>query len=185
MPETQDIATPEDVCRFWSEAGPQRWYQKDEAFDTDFRHRFLPSHEAAARGGLMRWAASPGGALALLILLDQFPRNAFRDTGRVYATDALARVVAQQAMQGGHAARCRHQDLKQFFRMPFTHSEWLPDQERALSLAREEGGDGERWARHHRDIVARFGRFPHRNALLGRRSTPEELAFLEADGFKG
>lgn len=185
MPEPQTtFATPDDIVRFWTDAGPDRWFRKDEAFDREFRDRFLPAHEAAARGELDGWAATPPGSLALLVLLDQFPRNAFRGTGRVYATDALARVVAQRAVDSGHH-RGVAEALRGFFRLPFSHSEWLPDQQRALELAQHEGAEAGRWARHHHDVVARFGRFPHRNALLGRRSTREEQAFLAGGGFAG
>jgi uncharacterized protein (DUF924 family) len=184
MPLPPTLASAADVVRFWTEAGPERWFRKDEAFDRAFRERFLPTHEAAARGGLDAWRGSAEGTLALLILLDQFPRNAFRGTGRVYATDALARVVAQQAVAAGHREQVAPA-LRRFFHLPFTHSEWLPDQQRALDLAETADGDSLRWARHHHDVVARFGRFPHRNELLGRTSTAAERAFLEEGGFAG
>jgi uncharacterized protein (DUF924 family) len=189
MPEqtqqTPPIATAHEVVRFWTEAGPDRWYRKDDAFDRDFRDRYLATHEAAARGELGAWARDADGALALLVLLDQFPRNAFRGSARTYATDALARLVAHQAARRGLHRQCADADLRQFFHLPFTHSEWLPDQERAVEMARELGGESERWARHHHGVVQRFGRFPHRNALLGRRTTAEEQAFLDQGGFTG
>lgn len=178
------LATAAEVVAFWTEAGPDRWYRKDEAFDAVFRDRFLPTHEAASRGELSGWVRDPEGALALLVLLDQFPRNAFRGSARTYATDPLARGVAHEARQRAFD-RTVAEPLRQFFRLPFTHSEWLPDQQRSMEMGREAGGEGERWARHHHDVVARFGRFPHRNALLGRRSTPEEEAFLAQGGFTG
>jgi uncharacterized protein (DUF924 family) len=184
MPEPQPLAGPAEVVRFWSEAGPERWFRKDEAFDRAFRERFLATHEAAARGDLGPWRRTAEGSLALLLLLDQFPRNAFRGTGRVYATDALARVVAQHALSAGHC-ELAPEPLRSFFHLPFSHSEWLPDQQRAVQLAQSLGGEPERWARHHHDVVVRFGRFPHRNALLGRTSTAQERAFLEEGGFGG
>jgi uncharacterized protein (DUF924 family) len=178
------LATPEEVVRFWADAGPDRWFRKDEAFDREFRDRFLATHEAAARGELADWTRTPEGSLALLILLDQFPRNAFRGTARVYATDALARVLAQRAIAAGQHLRVP-EPLRDFFRLPLSHSEWPPDQQRAVELATAAGAETERWARHHQGVVARFGRFPHRNALLGRLSTAEEQAFLDQGGFAG
>jgi uncharacterized protein (DUF924 family) len=183
MPDA--LPQPEDVVRFWTDAGRARWFRKDEAFDAAFRSRFLAAHEAAARGELAGWLATAGGALALLVLLDQFPRNAFRGTPRVYATDALARNVADEAVARGHDARAANDDLRNFFYLPFMHSEWLPDQERALQLCQRLANDAGQHATGHRDVVARFGRFPHRNALLGRRTTPAEQAFLDGGGFKG
>lgn len=184
MPEPQPIATAAEVVRFWREAGPDRWFRKDEAFDREFRDRFLATHEAAARGGLDAWRHSAEGALALLIVLDQFPRNAFRGGGRVYATDALARVVAAQAIRAGHREQV-DAALRRFFHLPFSHSEWPDDQQRAVALAESTDAETLRWARHHQDVIARFGRFPHRNALLGRRSTAAERGFLEEGGFAG
>jgi uncharacterized protein (DUF924 family) len=184
MPDPKPNESAAAVVRFWSEAGPERWFRKDEAFDREFRDRFLATHEAAARGELEAWRQTAEGSLALLLLLDQFPRNAFRGTGRVYATDALARVVAQQSLAHGHRDRVP-QPLRGFCHMPFSHSEWLPDQQRAVELSQPLGAESQRWAKHHHDIVARFGRFPHRNALLGRNSTAEERAFLAQGGFAG
>lgn len=181
MPEPQPLS---ECVRFWSEAGPQSWFRKDEGFDARFRDRFLATHEMAARGQLPEWRRTAEGSLALLILLDQFPRNAFRGTARVYATDALARLVAQQAVAAGHHRQV-DEALRRFFQLPFSHSEWLPDQQRAVELAQSLGGDAEHWAKHHYDVVARFGRFPHRNALLGRNSTHEEREFLARGGFAG
>ena len=117
--------------------------------------------------------------------LESTIRNAFRGSPRTYATDALARLVARRSLDSGHPTRCDDPALRQFFRLPFSHSEWLDDQRAAVAMAREEGGESERWARHHHDVIVRFGRFPHRNALLGRRSTAEEQAFLAEGGFSG
>ncbi|HZY18394.1 MAG TPA: DUF924 family protein [Ramlibacter sp.] len=174
-----------DVLAFWAEAGRARWFRKDEAFDRAFRERFLAAHEEAARGALDGWAGTPDGALALLILLDQFPRNAFRGSARMFATDALARVVAERAIAAGHDAALPDHDLRNFVYLPLMHSEWLPDQDRALQLCSALANDASRHAGIHRDIVARFGRFPHRNALLGRRTTAQEQAFLDGGGFAG
>ncbi len=176
-------AGPEDVVGFWRAAGMEKWFGKDPAFDRDFRERFLALHERAAAGELEAWNASPEGALALMILLDQFPRNAFRDTPRMYATDALARRYADAAVSA-QLDRQVELDLRRFFYLPFSHSESLVDQERSVTLHEERLGSLARSA-HHRDIIRRFGRFPHRNAILGRTSSAEERAYLEAGGFQG
>jgi uncharacterized protein (DUF924 family) len=128
----------------------------------------------------------PDGALAVVLLLDQFPRNMFRGTRRVYQTDATALDVADRAIERGFDSQVEPA-LRGFFYLPFEHSESLADQERSVALHEAAGDeDGLTWARHHHDIVARFGRFPHRNAILGRESTPEELAYLaQEDAFKG
>jgi uncharacterized protein (DUF924 family) len=173
-----------DLLAFWCEAGPHRWFRADPAFDALFRDRFLPAHEAAARGELAAWTGSAEGALALVLLLDQFPRNAFRGTPRMYATDAQARAAADAAVRAGFDARVAP-ELRAFFYVPFMHSEQLPDLERCVALSEAVGGETLRFARHHRDIVARFGRFPHRNAVLGRASSTEEERFLAEGGFRG
>jgi uncharacterized protein (DUF924 family) len=175
------------VLAFWREAGPARWFRKDDAFDDEFRARFLPLHEAAARGELDAWAATPEGALALLILLDQFPRNCFRGSAHTYATDEKARTVARHAVQAGFDEAVEPA-LRAFMYMPFMHSEQLDDLDTAVRLFERAGAGYEenlRFAKHHRAIVERFGRFPHRNAILGRESTPEEIQFLEEGGFAG
>jgi len=174
-----------EVATFWTEAGPSSWFRKDDAFDAEFRRRFLPAHEAAAQGLLRHWQHSADGSLALLVLLDQFPRNSFRGSARAFATDALARTIAAHALVLRHDQAMRDERLRNFFYLPFMHSEWLPDQQRAVQLCQQLGEDTARHARIHHDIVARFGRFPHRNALLGRRTTAEEQAFLDEGGFAG
>ncbi|MDB5956630.1 DUF924 family protein [Ramlibacter sp.] len=173
-----------DVVKFWRDAGPRRWFRHDEAFDAAFRERFLVAHEAAVAGELAEWGASAEGALALVLLLDQFPRNAFRETPRMYASDAQARQAAGAALAQGFDREV-DDPLRQFFYLPFMHSEQLADLERCVALNRAQGGESLRYALHHRDIVARFGRFPHRNAVLGRPNTPEEQRFLAEGGFKG
>jgi uncharacterized protein (DUF924 family) len=180
----RDLPHPDDVLRFWRDAGPKRWFRRDGAFDALFRERFLAAHEAAARGELDGWLATPDGALALVLLLDQFPRNAFRDTPRMYASDAQARAAADAAIAAGHDTRVDAQ-LRPFFYLPFMHSEDLRDLDRCVALNERVGGENLRFARHHRDVVARFGRFPHRNAVLGRSSTPDEERFLAEGGFAG
>jgi uncharacterized protein (DUF924 family) len=182
----QDLATPQDVVAFWRDAGPDRWFAKDEGFDALCRARFLATYEAAARGDLNDWELVAEGALAVVLLLDQFPRNMFRGTRRAYQTDATARDTADRAIERGFDKQV-DPELRVFFYLPFDHSEDPADQERSVAL-HEAAGDAEglKWGRHHRDLIARFGRFPHRNAILGRESTPEEQAYLAEEGaFKG
>ena len=169
---------------FWRKAGPERWFKKDAAFDATFRDRFLALHQQAADGKLDHWAGTAEGALALLILLDQFPRNAFRGTARMYATDVRARGVARAAIEQQLDGEVP-QDLRGFMVLPLMHSEHPDDQ--ALSVAKNTalGGESLRFALHHQDIIRRFGRFPHRNALLGRTSTAQELQFIAEGGFSG
>jgi uncharacterized protein (DUF924 family) len=173
-----------ELLDFWREAGPGRWFRPDPAFDALLRERFLAAHEAAASGALASWADNAEGALALVLLLDQFPRNAFRGTPRMYATDAQARAAADAAVRAGFDEQVEPA-LRGFFYLPFMHSEQLPDLERCVALSEALGGDTLRFARHHRDIVARFGRFPHRNAVLGRPSSEDEERFLAEGGFTG
>lgn len=179
---TPDI-TPSAVIAFWKEAGPTRWYKKDDAFDADFRMRFEAAHFAAARRELDGWVETPDGALALMVLLDQFPRNSFRGTAHQFATDPLARMSSRQAIARGHPAAFAP-DLRQFLVMPLMHSEDLADQDALLPLV-EDMPDTRKYAVMHRDIIVRFGRFPHRNAVLGRETTAEEQAFLDGGGFGG
>ena len=184
MTEGSAAPTPADVVAFWRAAGPQRWFEKDAAFDDDIRRRFLKLHEAAAAGKLTDWEASAEGALALLILLDQFPRNMFRGQTRAFATDSLALAIASRAILNGFDGAFL--DLRGFFYLPFMHSEDLADQERAIAFYRAHNdADGLKWAELHANIIRRFSRFPHRNAVLGRVSTPQEQAFLDSGGFAG
>ncbi|MGE3148662.1 MAG: DUF924 family protein [Pseudorhodoplanes sp.] len=179
------IASPEAILTFWLEAGYEKWFGKNEAFDIAIRTRFLATYEAAAGGRLGDWEKTADGALALTIALDQFPRNMFRSDPRSYATDALARAVAKRAVAQGFDRKVVP-DLRSFFYLPLMHSEDLADQEQCLSLYRELGDAvSSRYAEEHADIIRRFGRFPHRNAVLGRATTPEEQAFLDGGGFKG
>jgi uncharacterized protein (DUF924 family) len=179
------MPTPADILAFWREAGRDRWYKKDEAFDAKVRRRYLDLWHEAAAGKLSAWERSDDGALALTIVLDQFPRNMFRGDARTYATDPLAREVAGRAIARGADARI-DPVLIEFLYMPFMHSEDLPDQLRCVELFRKTGhAENLGYAERHADIVRRFGRFPHRNRLLGRATTPEEQAFLDAGGFSG
>ena len=177
--------TPAEVIAFWREAGPERWFEKNEVFDEAVRARFLALHERAAAGELKDWENSAEGRLALLLLFDQFPRNMFRGTARAFATDELARAIAAGALLKGFDAQVPS-DLRTFLYLPFEHSEDMADQERGLALYTAAGDqDDLKWAQIHADIIRRFGRFPHRNAALGRSTTPEEQAFLNAGGFAG
>ena len=177
--------TPAEVIAFWREAGPEHWFEKDEVFDEAIRARFLALHERAAAGELKDWKNSAEGTLALLLLFDQFPRNMFRGTARAFATDELARAIAAGALLKGFDAQVPS-DLRTFLYLPFEHSEDMADQERGLALYTAAGDqDDLKWAQIHADIIRRFGRFPHRNAALGRSTTPEEQAFLDAGGFAG
>lgn len=178
------LPSAQDVVGFWRDAGPRRWFAKDDAFDAEFKSRFEAAHHGAASGALDHWAADAEGALALLVLLDQFPRNAWRDSGRMFATDGKALAVASAAVDAG-LDRQVDPSLRPFFYLPFMHSESLADQERSVVLNAELDPNTRRFAVHHRDIIARFGRFPHRNKVLGRDTTPEERRFLDEGGFAG
>ena len=178
----QQTTTADDVVDFWRAAGPARWFAKSDVFDAEFRHRFTNAHFAAARREIDAWADNAGGSLALLILLDQFPRNCFRGSGHMYATDPLARHFARQALARGHDAQTE-EALRVFCYLPFMHSEDPADQDLSLRLNSQLGPNP--FAVGHRDIILRFGRFPHRNRLLGRETTAEEAAFLEGGGFHG
>jgi uncharacterized protein (DUF924 family) len=179
------IATADDVLTFWRTAGPTRWFAKNDSFDAEIRGRFLATYEAAAAGRLADWEATPEGALALTIVLDQFPRNMFRNDARAFAADPLGRAVADRAIARGFDLKVPA-DHRIFLYLPFEHSESMVDQDRCCDLVRALGNaDWLRWAELHADIIRRFGRFPHRNAVLGRATTPAEQAFLDNDGFRG
>jgi uncharacterized protein (DUF924 family) len=179
------VASAAEVVSFWREAGPERWFNKDTAFDEEIRNRYLATHEAAAAGKLSDWEQTAEGALALLILLDQFPRNMFRGEARAFATDPLARAIAAGAIVRGFDSQAP-EGMRGFFYLPFEHSEDLADQERCVAFYKAAGdAEGLKWAELHADIIRRFGRFPHRNAALGRATTPEEQAFLDGGGFAG
>lgn len=182
-------AHPADVVGYWRSAGPARWFTRNAGFDEAIRLKFEPVHHAAARGEYAAWEASAEGSLALLILLDQFPRNLYRDSGHAFATDPLARAIARKMIDAGFDLEIEPQ-LRPFAYLPFEHSEDPADQ--ALSVALFEalakaGGDEDalKWAVLHQEIITRFGRFPHRNDALGRTTSPEEAAFLADGGFAG
>ena len=182
---TAEQVTPASIVDFWAQAGSGKWYKRDAALDAEIAARFGAAHEAAAMGRLNDWENSGAGALALLLLLDQFPRNMFRDNARAFATDAAARAIADRAIARGFDASAPPA-LRRFFYLPFMHSEALADQERCIALCQADGDDdGVKYAVIHRDIIAAFSRFPHRNRVLGREMTPEELTFLSEGGFSG
>jgi uncharacterized protein (DUF924 family) len=180
-----DVKSADDVLNFWRAAGYDRWFGKDDAFDQAIRSQFLATHEAAAAGKLHDWEATPENALALVIVLDQFPRNMFRGDARSWATDPLARAVTKRALANGFDQKIAP-DLRSFFYLPLMHSETLEDQERCVDLYRALGNaENMKYAEIHADIIRRFGRFPHRNPVLGRDTTPDEQDFLASGGFSG
>ena len=183
MPHDETALTPEDVVSFWfSDEAKAKWFKPDAAFDAMLRDRFGAASEAAQQGAFDGWAASPQGALALVLLLDQVTRNIHRGTPQAFAGDPKALAVTDEAVANGLDAQLTPEQ-RNFLYMPLMHSERLEDQERGMDLfTRANSGDGPKFMRMHRDIIARFGRFPHRNAVLGRESTPEELEFLEEPG---
>ncbi len=174
-----------ELVQFWRQAGASAWFTRDDAFDAEFERRFAAAHHAAARREFEAWTASAEGSLALQILLDQFPRNCFRGSAHAYATDGLARHYAHRAVDAGLDQQIEP-SLRVFVYMPFEHSELLADQNRAVTLIDTLDDAGfTRFAELHRDLIQRFGRFPHRNPALGRVSTEEELDYLASGGFAG
>lgn len=179
------IARPEEIYLFWKDAGPKAWFTSDPTFDEKVSARFLETYEAAIRGELEHWERSAYGAFALVILLDQFPRNMFRGTPRAFEADEKAKQVADRAIAEARD-KAVNPEVHTFFYMPYMHSEALSDQERCVALMAASGKqENIKYAEIHRDAIARFGRFPHRNVILGRKSTPEEIAYLENGGFSG
>lgn len=178
-----------DIIEFWMiEAGPARWYASDPAFDLEIRERFEATWRTAWQGGFGEWMRTSEGALALLLVCDQFPRNMFRGKGLSFASDARARLLASEAIASGFDLEVAP-EARQFFYLPFEHSEDPADQARAVELfaerLSEKDGDGEglRHARAHAATITKFGRFPWRNEALGRVSTAEEKAILDAGGY--
>ena len=169
----------DEVLKFWFERDRNAWFDKNPAFDEEIRQRFLPHYELGAAGKLGSWKQAPASCLALVVLLDQFARNMFRDSARAFAADPLARDAARTILDCGWDQAMTPEE-RMFAYLPFEHSEALPDQE--LSLKLFEGNANFEWARKHWEIIRRFGRFPHRNAALGRESTSEETQFLRQPG---
>ncbi|MDP2357276.1 MAG: DUF924 family protein [Beijerinckiaceae bacterium] len=184
---TPTQTNPSDIVSFWREAGPDKWYKKDDAFDAAINARFQPAHEAAASGLLWSWEDTAEGALALLILLDQFPRNMFRGSAHAFATDAAALNVADRAIARGFDKQTEGA-LIQFFYLPMMHAESVAAQLRCVEAFEQLGAGFEenvRYAQVHLDIIRQFGRFPHRNVLFGRTTTSQEQEFLDGGGFAG
>jgi uncharacterized protein (DUF924 family) len=183
-------ATPSEVLAFWFGPPPHAaraaWFRKDAAFDAEIRSRFGAAVEAALAGALREWTATPHGTLARVLLLDQFTRNLFRDTPRAFAGDRDALAMAAAAVDAGHD-RALDPYERWFLYLPFEHAEDAAAQQRSLALfgalAAETGDRGPlEWAEKHAAIVRRFGRYPHRNAIVGRVSTPAEIEFLKEPG---
>ncbi|MET4130074.1 DUF924 family protein [Roseovarius sp. MBR-6] len=181
------MVSPDDVLRFWlDEVGPKGWYEKDDTLDAEIRARFLGAWENARTGTYAMWLTYPTGTLAYVILTDQFPRNMFRDEARAFETDRAALAAAKVAINRGWDMRI-DEPARQFFYLPLMHSENLCDQERCIRLICErmpEHGPGNLLhARAHREVIRRFGRFPYRNAALGRASTAPERTFEDEGGY--
>jgi uncharacterized protein (DUF924 family) len=175
---------PAQVVDFWLGAGQAAWYKQDDAFDAAIRDRFGAAWAEAAAGGLSDWAVDAQGALGYIILTDQFPRNMFRGDGRSFATDELAKTAACRAIDRGWDLRVAEPE-RQFFYLPFMHSECLSEQDRGVRLIAErmQTGDNLIHARAHREIIRRFNRFPYRNDALGRQTTAQEQAFLDGGSY--
>ncbi len=172
-----------DILTFWyEECSPEDWFKKDEAFDAALKDRFGALHDSACKGACDSWAATADGALALVLLLDQFSRNLYRDNALAFAQDEKALAAARAAISAGFDLAQPH-ERRIFFYIPFEHSERLADQEEGIAhFVRHGEAEPLKYAIAHRDIIQRFGRFPHRNACLGRISTEEEIAFLKTPG---
>jgi uncharacterized protein (DUF924 family) len=176
---------PGDVVQFWMEAGPGRWFTKDAAFDGALAVRFGAALQEARLGAFDHWGETPEGAFGLVILLDQVSRNIHRGSPLAFAADAHSLALAKGWIARGYHFRLPP-PLASWFLMPFEHAEDLDAQHRCLALFQTMGlHDMAHYARIHLDIIAKFGRFPHRNPVLGRTSTAEEMAFLKSGGFSG
>lgn len=172
------------IVAFWRGVGREGWYARSDALDAEIRARFGALHERAGSGALDHWAQDAEGALALLILLDQFSRNLHRGVPQAFANDAHARRIADAAIRRGFDREV-DRDMRVFFYLPFMHSEHLADQRRCVALCHSLHSDDDTlaYARLHEEIIRRFGRFPHRNEALGRHTSPAERAYLEGGGF--
>ncbi|MEM6375701.1 MAG: DUF924 family protein [Pseudomonadota bacterium] len=181
------MTSPEEVLGFWLDrVGPKGWYDTSEAWDSEIRTAFTSAYENACEGTFSLWLTYPSGTLAYLILMDQFPRNMFRDDPRAFAADRHALAAAKAAIHQGWDMRIS-EPARQFFYLPLMHSENLCDQDRCVRLILERmpetGASNLLHARAHRDVIRQFGRFPHRNAVLGRASSRAEAEFLASGGY--
>ena len=181
MTTANTLPTAREVVDFWREAGPAKWFNGGAAFDDALRERFKAAHFAASRRELEAWMDDAEGALALLVLLDQVPRNIFRGSAHSYATDPLALHYAARMLEAGLDSEVEP-ELRAFCYLPFEHSEDLLDQERSVALMAGLGEIYADYAVQHHEVIERFGRFPHRNRALGRVNTAEEQAWLDAGG---
>lgn len=171
------------VLDFWWSAGPRKWFARDDAFDRQLEESFGALRARAAEGALDDWMQAPASCLALILLLDQLPRNLFRGSAQAFATDAKARAVADHALGAGFD-KAFPANARSFFYLPYMHAEDMDAQEKSVDLYRLLGEDGSyRYALEHMDIIRRFGRFPHRNPAMGRTDTPKEVAYLASGGF--
>lgn len=177
------LKTARNILDFWfDESVEPMWFKKDAAFDRQVEENFLDTYELAARGGLANWKDRPKETLALIILLDQFPRNMFRNSSRAFATDKLAVELTKYAISRNFDADLSIKE-RIFLYMPLMHSERLEDQEKAIEVYTQLGKeDNLEYALKHKEIIDRFGRFPHRNKILGRESTAAEKLFLSQPG---
>jgi uncharacterized protein (DUF924 family) len=181
------MANPDEILSFWlDEIGPKGWYSGGEDLDQTIRDKFEETYQAACQGALSLWLTYPSGTLAYIILMDQFPRNMFRDTPKSYATDKVARAAAKAAIAKGWDLKI-DEPARQFFYMPLVHSECLTDQDRAVRLIKtrmpETGAGNLLHAKAHREVIRKFGRFPNRNAAIGRETPAAEAAFLKQGGY--
>jgi len=181
------MVTPEAVLNFWlDDTGPEGWYTGSEALDASIRDRFKAGWDGAMDGRYGLWLTYPSGALAYIILLDQFPRNMFRGTSKSFASDGVALAAAKQAIHWGWDLRI-DEPARQFFYLPLMHSENLCDQDRCIRLMKERmpgtGASNLLHAKAHRQVIREFGRFPYRNDVLERASTEAELAYVSSGGY--
>ncbi|GGK14926.1 DUF924 family protein [Luteimonas terricola] len=181
MSAVHGLPTAREIVAFWREAGPPKWFNGGAAFDEEVRQFLEGAHFAAARRELEAWVDDADGALAVQILLDQVPRNIFRGSAHSYATDPLALHYAERMLESG-LDREVDPELRVFCYMPFEHSEVMADQERAVALMADLGETYLGYAVRHLEVIERFGRFPHRNHALGRASSADEQAWLDAGG---
>src|SRR5699024_224824 len=183
LPENADDRARQ-LLAYWKQLGPEGWFAKDDAIDAHLRDNYMDLHLPAARGQCDHSLEQADTGLALVLLLDQFPRNVFRDTAHMFATDGLARKAAQTRVDND-VIEDVDESLRLFVCLPFVHSEDIADQEVAQSLYARWAPNNAKWAKQHREIIVRFGRFPHRNRSMGRTTLADEQAFLDDGGFTG
>jgi len=177
--DTIDKMDSKEVIEFWFKtSSPEQWFVKDPEFDEQIRSRFLDTYERAVNGETKEWRSTPAGRLAEVIVLDQFARNMFRDTPQAFEHDSLALSLAKEAVRVGDDQKLTQQE-RQFLYMPYMHSESAEDHEEAIALFQSLGGEVEKYEIKHKEIIDRFGRYPHRNKILGRTSTQEEIEFMK------